>query len=126
MGKIKLMQIELSTDHIYGLDEEGNVWYRDKLPYKYANTVYSSSNKKDDDNKKLWKRLSMECREKMDDDEVIDFTGGQNMDPAPVPTTSTDTIKTEETTKADSVEEQKTSATHQNAIDLTAEDYLSM
>ena len=62
--EIKLVQIILSNDHLYGLDKDGNVWYRKKLPappYNYNNT-YKGGPKEDDENENLlWRPLKMEA-----------------------------------------------------------------
>jgi hypothetical protein len=55
-----------TSDHIYGLDNEGNVYFREKAPtsYAYNNTYYADKDKKkeDADEKKAWKKLFMEYK----------------------------------------------------------------
>ncbi len=64
--KIRFMQICVNSDHIFGLTEDGEVYYRDKPPYSYNTTTYygggNGAVKKDiDEEKKLWKKLAMDC-----------------------------------------------------------------
>lgn len=67
---IRFVQIAVNSDHIFGLSEEGEVYYRDKPPYQFTsynnNSAYGGSAgamKKDaDEEKKAWKKLFMEHR----------------------------------------------------------------
>jgi len=65
--KVRFVQIVADTGYIIGLDEEGEIWYRDKLPVVYTNT-YNNSNtvetpkeKEKREKGELWKPMSMIC-----------------------------------------------------------------
>lgn len=65
---ISFIQIAISTDHIYGLTSEGEVFYRDKIPYNFIHntTYYGGGNgavkKEEDLEKKTWKKLNMDYK----------------------------------------------------------------
>lgn len=65
---IRFCQIAATTDHIFGLDEEGNVYYREKPPYFTSTTHHysggtTSYQKKDEaEEKKVWKKCFMEYK----------------------------------------------------------------
>lgn len=67
---ISFIQIAISTDHIYGLTKEGDVYYRNKIPY--STTSYNISynyNRKDEEKKEeaiVWKKLAMYARVDLD------------------------------------------------------------
>lgn len=61
---IVITQIAVSTDHIYGIDKAGAVWFRKRLPTPAYHTSTATEKKKkedeeDEEAKKMWKRLSM-------------------------------------------------------------------
>lgn len=67
---ISFIQICCNTDHIYGLDEKGDVWYRDKPPYS-THSVYSAPNISEKDKAaakeeaRTWKPFEMKAKVKM-------------------------------------------------------------
>lgn len=56
---ITIVQIATNADHLYGLDDKGQVWWRAKIPYSGA---YTTTRKKDEDDETVWKSLSMKGR----------------------------------------------------------------
>lgn len=59
---ISFKQITATTDHIFGLDDDGNVYYREKPPYNYASTALTGAKKEELEEKKLWRKCLMECK----------------------------------------------------------------
>ncbi len=61
---IRFIQIAVNSDHIYGLSEEGDVYYRDKPPYSYGTTSYANNyqKKEEAEEKKVWKKILMEYK----------------------------------------------------------------
>lgn len=64
---IQIRQITVSTDHIYGIDDNGQVWFRKRLPTPAYHTSTASEKKKkeeeeEEEAKKLWKKLCMNGR----------------------------------------------------------------
>lgn len=60
-------QICATSDHIYGLDHDGNVYYREKAPTSYSsfnNSPYYADKEKKEaaEEKKAWKKLFMEYK----------------------------------------------------------------
>jgi hypothetical protein len=101
---IRFMQIAVNTDHIYGLDEEGEVWYRDKIPYTvttYHNSYTTADSNKEKEKKEqatLWKPLRMDARVELKDNGPpldIPLAPGLVTEPV-VPATTTATTTTEE------------------------------
>jgi hypothetical protein len=64
---IRFVYFQLSTDHIYGLDQNGKLWYRDKIPfssttYNYGNVnVVSAKDKEEKKKKTIWKPVGQRC-----------------------------------------------------------------
>ena len=84
--RVSFVRISIGTNHIYGLDADGNVWYRATAPYTYSTTTYPSydKDKKEDWTKELWKPISMlarieipepETKEIKKIDEILDRDG---------------------------------------------------
>lgn len=60
---ISFIQIAVNSDHIYGLTPDGDVYFREKIPFVYNSGAYNSVSKRDDpDEKKAWRKLFMECK----------------------------------------------------------------
>jgi hypothetical protein len=67
LGKIQVVQIMVSSDHLYGLDQYGQVWFRSLIPRSVSTTINSTPAKKEEEEKKkaaetIWKRVSMRCQ----------------------------------------------------------------
>ena len=66
---IRFIQFHLNADHLYGLDEEGVIWYRDKVPWNNTTTYHGTTGgstgatkKEEDEAKRVWKPLSMRAK----------------------------------------------------------------
>lgn len=62
--KIRFRQILASSDHLYGLDERGEVWFRSLIPRPIISSI--SQERKEEETKKraaeaIWRRLNMKC-----------------------------------------------------------------
>lgn len=56
---ITLMQIIASSSHLYGLDQDGVVWFRTLTPSNSYSTPYNKKEDEEKDAKTVWKRMSM-------------------------------------------------------------------
>lgn len=57
MRPIKFKQIAVDSNHLYGLDDDGEVWFRKSIPYN--GITPSHQVKKEDDT--IWKPLAMKA-----------------------------------------------------------------
>ncbi len=90
---ISFIQIDVGTDHIYGLTQQGDVYYRNKVPY--STTTYSSGyqggnnnyNRKDEEKKEeaiTWKKLAMYARVDLDAGEPVTVPAAMENPPVDV------------------------------------------